>query len=92
MATDLMSSSSVALSGQCMKYPIMIYVPAAETKTWGWAGPTSLVLAASCWHCCTSGPNTMENTAVPGARGEELLQQVQREHVVYEEWSERSAV
>ena len=26
MATDLMSSRRVALSGQCMKYPIMIYV------------------------------------------------------------------
>ena len=56
------------------------------------AGLTSLVLAASCWHCFSSELNTMENTAVPGARGEELLQQVQREHVVYEEWSQCSAV
>ena len=34
----------------------------------------------------------MENTAVPRARGEQLLQQVQREHVVSEEWSQSSAV
>ena len=55
----------------------------------GWAdqlGAGGLLLASY------SGPNTMENTAVPGARGEELLQQVQREHVVCEEWSQRSAV
>ena len=49
-----------------------------------------MVLAASCWHCFSSELNTMENTAVPGARGEELQQQVQRKHVVYEEWSQRS--
>ena len=63
---------------------------AAETKTWGWADQLGAggLLLASC-----SEPNTIENTAVvPGARGEELLQQVQREHVVYEEWSQRSAV
>ena len=65
---------------------------AAKNKTWGWAGLTNLGLAASCRQRCTSGPNTMENTAVPGERGEELLQQVQREHVVCEEWSQRSAV
>ena len=29
--------------------------------------PTSLVLAASCWQCCTSGLNTVRNGAVSGA-------------------------
>ena len=33
-------------------------------------GLTSLVLAASCWQCCTSGPNTMENAAVSRASSE----------------------
>ena len=42
-------------------------------------GLTSLVLAASCWQCCTSGLNTVRNAAVPGARSKTsswLLQQV----------------
>ena len=32
-----------------------------------WMEPTSLVLAASCWQCCTSGLNTVRNGAVSGA-------------------------
>ena len=48
-----------------------------------------LVLAASCWQCCTSRLNTARNAAVSGVRGEQrdqLMQQVRREHVVCEEW------
>ena len=33
-------------------------------------GLTSLVLAASCWQCCTSGLNTVRNAAVSGASSE----------------------
>ena len=33
-------------------------------------GLTSLVLAASCWQCCTSGLNTVRNAAVSGASRE----------------------
>ena len=31
---------------------------------------TSLVLAASCWQCCTSRPNRVRNAAVFGASSE----------------------
>ena len=31
---------------------------------------TSLVLAASCWQCCTSGPNTVRNAAMSRASSE----------------------
>ena len=30
----------------------------------------SLVLAASCWQCCTSGPNTVRTVAMSGASSE----------------------
>ena len=33
-------------------------------------GLTSLVLAASCWQCCTSGLNTVRNAAMSGASSE----------------------
>ena len=55
-------------------------------------GLTSLVLAASCWQCCTSGLNTVRNAAVSGARSNTsswLLQQVWREHVICEDWVHR---
>ena len=33
-------------------------------------GLTRLVLAASCWQCCTSGLNTVRNASVSGASRE----------------------
>ena len=30
----------------------------------------SLVLTASCWQCCTSGPNTVRTVAMSGASSE----------------------
>ena len=59
-----------------------------NSRDWN-LGLTSLVLAASCWQCCTSGLNTVRNAAVSGARSETsswLLQQVWREHVICEDW------